>query len=122
MINHFIVGANKTCMTSDSAGQLKIIGEKGRKKHKKNVLYNRDSVTMLQTGSSTGSNVPTTFLMKGKKKKRGYTDEFLVEERCTRGSTIVMTKNAFMTDKAWEVMLPKVCWLTACLVHNNILI
>ena len=77
---------------------------------------------MLRTGSSAGSNGPTAFLMKGKKKKRGYTDEFLVEEGCTRGSTIVMTENAFMTDKAWEVMSPKVCCLTVCLLHIIILI
>ena len=41
MIDHFIVGADETCMISDSAGQLKCFGEKGRKKHKKNVSERR---------------------------------------------------------------------------------
>jgi len=42
--------------------------------------------------------------MKGKKRRAGYSDAFLEREGCAPGSTITMTKNAFMTDAAWETM------------------
>jgi hypothetical protein len=39
--------------------------------------------------------------MKGKKGKKGYTDEWLVDNGCEPGSTLEMTESAFMTNDAW---------------------
>ena len=59
---------------------------------------------MYRTGNAAGNNGPTAFVMKGKKRRAGYSDAFLEREGCAPGSTITMTKNAFMTDAAWETM------------------
>jgi type II secretory pathway component PulJ len=59
---------------------------------------------MYRTFNFAGDNGPIGFIMQGKKRKPGYTDQFLVKSGCAKGSTIVMTENAFMTDKAWEEM------------------
>ena len=63
---------------------------------------------MFRSGVTSGANGPTAFLMKGKRKKEGFTDEFLVENGCAPGSTVVMTKNAFMTNDAWIEITKKV--------------
>lgn len=55
--------------------------------------------------------------MKGKKRKRGMTDNFLVSQGCApEGSTIEMTENAFMTTEAWETITPKVSTIYPCTV------
>ena len=51
-----------------------------------------------------GKNGPTVFIMKGERRKEAYTDAFLVEHGCDPGSTITMTENVYMTDKAWVLI------------------
>ena len=63
---------------------------------------------MFRTGTAPGANGPTVFAMKGKKRKKGITDDFLLKEGCEVGSTVVMTENAFMTDLAWKEITNKV--------------
>ena len=46
--------------------------------------------------------------MKGKKKRAGYTDKFLVDNGCQPGSTVIMTENSFMTNEAWIELTKKV--------------
>jgi hypothetical protein len=46
------------------------------------------------------------FLLKGKKQRVGYNDTFLKQEGCAVGSTVVMMKNAYITEDAWEEMTP----------------
>ena len=48
-----------------------------------------------------GSMVQQLFLLKGEKKRRGYTDMFLLLKGIAPWSTIVKTENAYMTDLAW---------------------
>jgi len=64
---------------------------------------------MYRTGSVAGDIGPTVFLLKGQRKKFGYTDQFLLSHGASIGSTIIMTETAFMTIAAWEEMTPSVC-------------
>ena len=44
--------------------------------------------------------------MKGKKRRSGFTNNFLIDEGCAPGSTVVMMENAFVTEVAWEEIAP----------------
>ena len=95
-------------MITDASGGLKIFSELGRKKHDKKVANFRYLTTMLQYGSSFGSNGPTEFIMKGKKRRNGYDESFRENHGAAPGSTIAMMENASMTEKAWSEIDEKV--------------
>jgi hypothetical protein len=59
---------------------------------------------MYRLGSIGGSDGPVFFLMSGKQRKPAFTDSFLRNHGAPKGSSIIMTENAFMTDEAWETM------------------
>ena len=107
LIHHFIVSGDEMYTMADADGDLKIIGEAGKKKHEKNVSDYCGSITMYCTGNCAGNNWPTTFLMKGKKRKAGYADTFLQDNGAAVGSTIAMTENVFMTELACEEIADK---------------
>ena len=52
---------------------------------------------MVRSGLSFGSNGPTAFIMKGKKRRNGYDEKFLKKHGAATGSTNAMTDNVFMT-------------------------
>eukprot|EP00978_Attheya_sp_CCMP212_P031727 scaffold120920_cov35-Attheya_sp.AAC.1 len=105
VIHHFIFGGDESCMMA-SAGELSIVGSMDRKKHEKKIADSRVSITLYRTGSVAGSQGPTIALMKGKRRKVGYSDKFLVKKGFAEGSTIIMTPTAFVTEEAWEEMTP----------------
>ena len=47
------------------------------------------------------------FLMEGKNRRNGFSDEYLVESGCSVGSTIQITKKDFMIEEAWLRITPK---------------
>ena len=49
-----------------------------------------------------------TFIMNGKQKRIGYTDDFLKNFICLEGSTIVMFPTIFMTEYAWDNIMPHI--------------
>ncbi len=108
LIGHFILGGNETNLIADADGELRIVGEKGKKKHEKKVSNYQRSITMYHTGVAAGHNGPTVFLLKGKNRKSGFNETFLKQESYELGSTICMTKNAYMTEEAWEEMTPSI--------------
>ena len=108
LIDHFVVGADETNLQADDKGNLRVYGEKGVRKHEKKAGDFRGSCTMFRTGTPLGDNGATVFAMKGKKRKKGISDAFLLKEGCEVGSTVVMTENAFMTDLAWKEITNKV--------------
>jgi hypothetical protein len=108
LIDHFILGGDETNLIADDDGDLRIVGEKGKKKHEKKVADYRGSITMYHTGVAAGHNGPTVLLLKGKKRKSGFNENFLRQEGCELGSTICMTENAYMTEEAWEGMAPSI--------------
>jgi cyclophilin family peptidyl-prolyl cis-trans isomerase len=108
VIDNFVIEGDEACLMADANGDLKIIGAAGNHKHEKKVSDARGSITMFRTGTSEGTNGPTAFVMKGVKRRAGYTDAYLVQEGCAEGSTIAMTPNAIMTDEAWIEISKKV--------------
>jgi hypothetical protein len=58
----------------------------------------------VRTGSTAGSTGPTVILVKSEKKRLILTDKFLEKHGLATGSTIIMTPNAYMTDKAWVLI------------------
>lgn len=108
LIDHFVIGADEACLLADAHGSVKILGAADKKKHERKVSDCRASITMFRSGVTVGSNGPTGFLMKGKKKRAGYTDGLLLRHGCEPGSTLIMTENAFMTNEAWIELTKKV--------------
>ena len=106
VIEYFILGGDETNLIADADGELRIVGEKGKKKHEKKVSDYRGSITMYRTGTAAGNNGPTTFVMKGKRCRSGYNPRFLIQEGCAVGSSVSMTENAYMTEEAWQEMSP----------------
>ena len=107
LIEHFLIGLDKTCLIADANGDMKIIGKFGRRKHEKMAGDCRASATMCRTVTNGGSNAPTVFLMEGKNRRSSFTDHYLVDSRCAVGFTIQMTEKALMTEEGWLSMRPK---------------
>ena len=82
LIEHFLIGLDKTCLMADANGDMKIIGKFGRRKHEKMAGDCRASATMCRTVTNGGSNAPTVFLMEGKNRRSSFTDHYLVEQLC----------------------------------------
>ena len=108
LIDYFVIGADEACLMADAHGNLRIVGAADKKKHERKTGEVRCSITIYRSGVSNGGNGPTGFLMKGKKKRPGFTDQFLVRNGCEPGSTVIMTDNAFMTNEAWVQLTKKV--------------
>jgi hypothetical protein len=55
LINHFILGGNETNLIADADGDLRIVGEKGKKKHKKKwpIIEDRSPCTALELLQAT---------------------------------------------------------------------
>ena len=67
------------------------------KKQAKNLDDCHASITVCRTGTPKGDQGPTTFLMKGKKKRNVYTEKFLMRHGTTPGSEVIVIENAFVT-------------------------
>ena len=107
VMEHFLIGLDEACLIADADGNIKILGEFGRRKHEKKVSDCRASSTLVRTGVFSGTNGPTCFLMAGINRRTGYDDDYLLRYGCAPGSQILMTENAFMTEECWERMTPK---------------
>ena len=83
-----------------------IVGSTDRKKHEKAIADSRVSMSLYRTGSIAGNQGPTIAVMAGKHRRAGFTDQFLVKHGMAKGSTIIMTPTAFVTEEAWEEMTP----------------
>ena len=105
LMRYFIIGLDKMCIMSDAHGNLHVIASADKKKHEKLLQDCRCSITLVRTGVIAGTTGPTIFLLKGTKKWKEFTGAFLEKHGCAKGSTIVMTKSAYMTDEAWLLAL-----------------
>ena len=106
VMHHFIIGGDESCFMASANGDCRVIGSRNKKKHEKNIADTRASITAYRTGAVGGSQGPTVMLMKGTRKRTGYSNSFLVKHGCCKGSTVIMTDSAFMTTAAWEEMTP----------------
>ncbi len=102
VMSHFIVGLDEMCIISDFNGNdALIIGSADKKKHEKILQDSHISITIVCTGTGSGTTGPTSFVLKGTKHRSAYDDEFLKRNGMAERSTIVMTENTYMTDMAW---------------------
>jgi hypothetical protein len=109
LIHYFITAGDETnLMASDDNRGVKVIGAANRKKHEKKSADCRSSISLYRTGAVAGDTGPTIFLMKGKTKRHGFTDQYLRSNGCAIGSTVIMTENVFMNVAAWELMTPNI--------------
>ena len=71
VIQHFIIGGDESCFMASANGDCRVIGSVGKKKHERNIMDSRASVTAYRTGTVGGSTGPTIILLKGSKRRRG---------------------------------------------------
>lgn len=101
VMDHFIIGLDEMCLMSEENGNASIIGCADKKKHERVLQDSRTSITIVRTGTVSGTTGPTIFVLSGTARRKSYTDEFLERHGMAKGSTIIMTENAYMTDEAW---------------------
>jgi hypothetical protein len=85
-----------------------VFGSHGKKNHEQKDSYSRVSITMYCTGSIAGCTGPIIFLLKGKSRRRHFTDKWLMDNGAEIGSTVVTTPSTFMTEQAWEKATPHI--------------
>jgi hypothetical protein len=97
----FLIGLDEMCLMSDAHGDLRVFASADKKKQEKLLQDSCCSITVVRMGTMSGTTGPTFFLMKGATRRKNFTNDYLIKYGMKPGSTIVMTKNAFMTDDAW---------------------
>ena len=106
VMHHFNVGGDESCFMASENGDCRVSGSRNKKKNKKNIADTRAIITAYRTAAVGGSQGPTGMLMKGTRKRTGYSNRFLENHGCCQGSKVIMTDSAFMTTAAWEAMTP----------------
>jgi hypothetical protein len=76
-------------MQACANGDVKVVGSAGQKKHKKKTNNSRVSITVYRTGKIADVTRPTVFLLKGKQKREGFSDKFLVNHGAAIGSNVL---------------------------------
>jgi hypothetical protein len=105
--DHFQMNMDEyNCVASD--GILRIVGSYDRKKHDKESADCRLSITALVVGNAAGTTGPVTVLGKGKKVSYPYNDMKYLEDdlHLPTGSQVLPTPSAFMTDEAFDALVP----------------
>ena len=64
VIENFVLGGDETCFLA-SGGDVRILGDKKKKKHEKATANSRTSTTIYRVGSAAGMTGPTAFLPPG---------------------------------------------------------
>jgi len=103
---HYMWNLDEECLMAMAHGDILVYCEKAARKHEKISQDSRCSTTLLRLGNAAGYQGATIILCKGKQRKQGFTDAFLEQHGMTRGSTVLMTESAFMTDEAWAKCMP----------------
>ena len=89
------------CLVSEAHGNLQMVAAADKKKHEKLLQDCRVSITIVRMRTIGGTTGPNIFLLKGNKRKHVFSDAFLERHGMAKGSTIIMTENAYMPDEAW---------------------
>ena len=69
-------------------------------------MHDRESITQIRCGFPANVSGPTFWLLSGKAQNPVYTDAFLEQHGAAKHSTIIMTENGFLTDEAWQQLVP----------------
>ena len=65
-MEHFLIGLEEACLVADDDGNVKILGEFGRRKRKKKVSDCRASATLVRTGVFAGKYQRTNMFFGGR--------------------------------------------------------
>lgn len=106
--DHFFGNLDETCLMANSDGSIRVIASSNKKKTEKNTDDSRASITSLRVGMASGEQGPFTFLAKGTRMDRPSI-KTLLNTRCPKGSAIVMSPSAYMTDDTWAQLVPAFC-------------
>lgn len=104
---HFIGNIDETGVMANS-GSVHVIGCSLRKKIEKNMDDCRDSITIVRSGTASGEQDPLIFLAAGEMMDKTILKD-LEALGCPKGSTIIMTPSAYMTDETWFKVVPHLC-------------
>jgi hypothetical protein len=104
----FLLGLDKMCLMSDAHGDLQVVASADKKKQEKLLQDSRCSITVVCTGTMSGTTGPTYFLLKRTTCKKSFNNTNLIKYSMKPGSTIIMTENAYMTDDAWLQVSKKI--------------
>ncbi len=97
----FLIGLDEMCLMSDAHSSLCILTRADKKRQDKLLQDSCCSINIVRTGTMSGTTGPTYILMKGTMCKKHFTNDNLLKYNMKPGSTIIMTKNACMTNDAW---------------------
>ena len=108
LMDHFIGNLDESYFMS-SDGEIKVIASASKKKTEKMTDDTRDSITTVRTGLCSGYQAGYYFLEKGKILERNNFKDLCKNFNAPKGSKVIMTPSAYMTDGAWLELLPHLC-------------
>ena len=103
---YFWLNLDKTCIVADD-GNVCVLSEKTREVTAKRMSDSKFSITILRVGSAAGCDGPIIFLVKGEKIECEALKDIVKNFGCPPGSCVIPTPTAYMTDKAWNELIPK---------------
>ena len=106
--DHFFANLDETCLMANGDGSIRVLGSAAKKKTEKISDDSRASVTSIRVGNAAGMQGPFVFLAKGIKFDRPPIKRIL-KDRCPAESVVVMTPNAYLTDEAFDQLVPSLC-------------
>ena len=105
---YLVFNLDEECLLA-TGKTVKVVGSGSRTKHENQNGTSRLSISLVRCGCAAAKDTsgPTFFLIKGSERKPEYSDEFLENNGVAKGSSIIMTENAYLTDKAWSEITKK---------------
>ena len=102
---YFWLNFDETCIVA-SDGNVSVLSGKESKTTSRIMSDSRLSITILRVGSAAGCDGPLIFLVEGKSVQYNALKDIVRNFGCPPGSCVIPTPSAYMTDDAWEEVLP----------------
>jgi hypothetical protein len=102
---YFWLNFDETCIVA-SDGNVSVLSGKETKTTSRIMSDSRLSITILRVGSAAGCDGPLIFLVEGKSVHYKALKDIVQTFGCPPGSCVIPTPSAYMTDDAWEEVLP----------------
>ena len=107
-LDHYLWNGDETSFMVGADGRIRVLyGSKRRRNHELVLTDSRFSITCYRTGNAAGVQGPFVFVMKCKTVPDMWTPAFLESLGAPRGSMVVASDNAFMTDAVWAIISKK---------------
>lgn len=106
VMEYFWLNLDETCIRCDD-GNLRVLGASDKRITSKCNSDSKFSITILRVGSAAGVDGPIIFLVEGKKIDSDVLKDLPKKFGCPIGSCVIATPSAYMMDKAWDKLLPK---------------